>query len=171
MGRPQDGEAYSRKVIATHPDSIPAQEARLYLADALQAENKFDQAAEEIRQLLAGDPDNYVAHNESGIILARQGLTQEALNEFRLSLAIQPNQPLVHYKIGSILMVRTHQFPAAVDEFEQAVKLDPANAHAHNDLGDYEKAVAQFNDAIQIDPTYADARRNLDLAQARMKTN
>jgi len=56
------------------------------------------------------------------------------------------------------------------------VKLDPASANAHDDLGvalfqlgDDEKAVEQFNDALRIDPSYAGARRNLELTQAHMK--
>ena len=175
MGRQQDSENYSRKVIAAHPDSIPANEARLYLADALQSENKLAQAAEVIRQLLAVDPDNYIAHNELGIILTRQGLIDESLREFRHSLAIQPDQATVHYEIGSILMMRTHQYSQAVDEFIQVVRLDPTNAHAHNDLGvalsqlgEYEKAAGQFNDAVHIDPTLVSARQNLDRANSML---
>jgi hypothetical protein len=36
-------------------------------------------------------------------------------------------------------------------------------------LGDDEMAVEQFSDALRIDPANAGARRNLDLARARMK--
>jgi Tfp pilus assembly protein PilF len=36
-------------------------------------------------------------------------------------------------------------------------------------LGENEKAVEQFNDALHIDPSNADAKRNLDLAQSRLK--
>ena len=67
MGRPKDEETYSRKAIAAHPDFIAA---RLYLADALQAQGKLDEAAQEYRQALAIEPDNYDAHNNLGIILA-----------------------------------------------------------------------------------------------------
>jgi Flp pilus assembly protein TadD len=35
--------------------------------------------------------------------------------------------------------------------------------------GDYEKAVVQFSGAVRIDPANAEARQNLDLAQMRMK--
>jgi Tfp pilus assembly protein PilF len=70
-----------------------------------------------------------------------------------------------------------HQFPEAIAELNQALRLDPANAHMHNDLGValsqlqvYDKAAEQFSDAVRIDPTYADAKRNLNLALVRMKT-
>jgi tetratricopeptide (TPR) repeat protein len=79
-------------------------------------------------------------------------------------------------QIGRILTEK-HRFPEAVEEFTQALRFDLAKAHAHNDLGvalfllgDYEKAADQFSVAAQIDPSYADARRNLELAQVRLKT-
>jgi len=69
-----------------------------------------------------------------------------------------------------------HQFPEAVAEFNQALRIDPEDAHVHNDLGvalsqmqAYDKAAEQFSDAVRIDPAYSDAKRNLDLAQTRMK--
>ena len=173
MGRPKDEETYSRKALAAHPDFITA---RLYLADALRAQNKLHEAAQEYRQALAIEPNNYEAHNNLGFIFDRQGLTQEALKEFRLSLAIQPDQEMAHSQIGRLL-TEQHQSPEAVEEYTQALRFDPQNAITHNNLGvallqlgDYEKAAGQFSEAVRIDPAYAEARRNLDLAQARMKT-
>jgi len=172
MNRPKDAETYSRRTLAEYPNFVTAQ---LFLADALRAQDKLDEAAQEYRQVLAIDPGMYDAHNNLGVILDRQGLKQEAVKEFRLSLAIQPNQPMTHSKIGMIF-TQTHQLPEAVEEFTQEVKLDPASANAHDDLGvalfqlgDDEKAVEQFNDALRIDPSYAGARRNLELTQAHMK--
>jgi tetratricopeptide (TPR) repeat protein len=173
MGRPRDGEMYSRKVIAARPDLVTS---RLYLADALQAQNNFDEAAQECRYAIDLEPNNYLAHYDLGIILDRQGLKQEALKELRLSLAIKPDQALAYSKIGWILN-GMNQFPEAVEEFTQALRIDPANTHAHNglgmalfQLGDYDKAAEHFGDVVRIDPSDAGARRNLDVAQARIKT-
>ncbi len=172
MGKPKDEEMYCRKAIAGHPDFTAA---RLYLGDALQAQGKLDEAAQEYRQALAIGPDNYVAHNDLGIVLDKQGLTREALKEFRFSLASKPDQAMAHSQMGRILM-ETHRLPEAVEEFTQALRFDPANAYAHNNLGvalfqlgDYEKAAEQFNDAVRIDPANADAWQNLVGTQARMK--
>ncbi len=173
MGRPKEGEMYSRKVIAARPDLVTA---RLYLADALQAQDELNPAAGECRQAIALEPNNYLAHYDLGIILDRLGLQQEALKELRLSLTIKPDQSLAYSKIGWIL-TGMNQFPEAVKEFTQALRLDPANTHAHNglgmalfQLGDYEKAADQFGDVVRIDPSDAGARRNLEVAQARIKT-
>ena len=122
MGRPKDEETYSRKALAAHPD--------LYHGAALSCRcspgaGKLDEAAQEYRQVLAIEPDNYDAHNSLGIIYDRQGLKQEALKEFRLSLAINPDQAMAHSKIGRILM-EMHQFPEAAEELTQALRFDPA---------------------------------------------
>jgi len=37
-------------------------------------------------------------------------------------------------------------------------------------LGNYDKAAGQFSDVLRMNPADASARKNLDLAQARMKT-
>ncbi len=172
MGRPKDAETYCRKAIAAHPEYITA---RLYLADAFEAQGKLDEAIQEYRQALALEPDNYVALNKFSASLDQHGLTGEALKELRRSLAIQPDQPGAHAQMGRILM-ETHQLPEAVEELTRALRFDPANANLHNglgvaliQLGEDERAVEQFSEAVRIDPAYAEARRNFDLAQALMK--
>ena len=173
MGRPKDEEAYSKRAIAAKPDLITP---RLYLANALQEQNKLGEAAQQWHQVLAINPNYFIAHYSLGVILEKRGLTDEALKEYRLSLQVQPNQAMAHSKIGSILMDK-HQLPEAVEEYTQAVRFAPSNPNAHNDLGaalfqlgDYGKAAEQFSDAINIDPADTDARRNLDIAQAKVKT-
>ena len=168
-GRPRDEEEYSRMVLAAHPDFVMA---RLYLGDALQSQNKLEQAAQQYRQALTVVPDNYEAHSSLGNVLDKQGLPDEALKEYRLSLSIEPNQAQAHFKIGRIL-TQTHHLPEAVEEFTQALRFDPSKANTHNDLGvalyqlgKYENAAEQFSEAVQLDPSFADARRNLDAAQA-----
>jgi protein O-mannosyl-transferase len=172
MGRPKDEEMYSRKAIAVEPDSVLA---HLFLAGALQAQNKLDEAAAENRQVLTLAPDDCDAHNNLGMILARLGFPQQALKEFQLSLASKPDQSVAHSQIARILL-QAHQLPQAAGEFTQAVRFDPANASTHNDLGvalfqlgDNQKAIEQFNEALRIDPTYGRARQNLDAAQAKTK--
>ncbi len=76
---------------------------RLNIAKDLQKQGKFDEAAQEYREVLATDQENTEAHNNLGIVLGRKGLREEALKEFRLSLAIKPDQPLVYANIGFIL--------------------------------------------------------------------
>ena len=172
MGDPKDGELYSRKVLSTHPDYL---RVRLYLGDALQAQRKLAEAAEEYRQVLAMEPYNYIAYSNLGNVLDGEGLHREALEAFRHSLSVKPDQATPHSKIGRILELE-HQYPEAVEELTQALRYDPNDAHAQNDLGvalfqlgNYQKASEHFAEAVRIDPAYSDARQNLALAQARLQ--
>ena len=126
MGNTKDAESYSRKALAAGSDSVTSLTARLYLGEALQAQDKLDEAARQFNQLLALEPNNYLAHNDLGMNLVRQGLDQEAMKEFQLSLAIQPDQAVPHTEIGRILLTNTHQLPEAVGEFTQSLRIDPA---------------------------------------------
>ena len=146
------------------------------LGVAYARQGRIAEAQKYLERALDYGPNDYEAHNNLGTNLGKQGLTQEALREFRRSLAIKPDQAVAHSKIGRIL-AETHQLPEAAEEFTQALRFDPEDAWAHNDLGvvlfqlgDYEKAAEQFSAAVRIDPAYTDAKRNLDLAQVRMKT-
>jgi tetratricopeptide (TPR) repeat protein len=175
MGSTKDAESYSRKALAAGSDSVTALTARLYLGEALQAQDKLGEAAQQFHQLLALEPDNYLAHNDLGMNFARQGLSKEAMKEFKLSLAIQPDQAVPHTEIGRILLTNTHQLPEAVEEFTQSLRINPANADAHNSLGvalaqlgEYDKAVEQFRDALRIDPKLSGAEQNLERAQTQM---
>ena len=177
MGKPKDEEAYSRKAIASNSDSITAITARLYLGEALQAQGKLGEAAQEFRQMLAIEPDNYDAHNDLGINFAPTGInagSAKGIPAFSGHSTRSGNTPRRNRQDSSYANA---SLPQAIEEFTQALRFNPANAGVHNDLGmalfqlgDYEKAVEQFSDAVRINPADADARRNLDLAQARMKT-
>ena len=110
MGRPKDAETYSRRAVAGLPTSM---QARLYLADALQAQGKLVDAVRENQQMLAMNPELYDAYNNLGVIFDRQGLEQDALKEFRLSFSIKPNQAAIHSKAGRILAA-SHRLPEAI---------------------------------------------------------
>ncbi len=89
-GNPQDEEMYSRKAIAANPDFVAA---RLYLAGALNAQGKIDQAIQVYHQALAIAPNNGDAHNYLGLILLQQGKLDEAAEQFRDVLSLNPADP------------------------------------------------------------------------------
>jgi tetratricopeptide (TPR) repeat protein len=140
MGRPKDEESYSRKAIAVHPDFI---QAHYYLADALEAQGKLDQAVQEYRNLLTIKPDEVSAHSDIARILAEAHRLPEAAEELTQAVRLDPANSSAHNNLGGILF----------------------------QMGEYEKAAEQFSDALRIDPSNASARQNLALAQARMKTS
>ena len=64
----------------------------------------------------------------------------------------------------------------AVAAYDQAILLNPTNAHAHHNKGfaleklkRYDEAIAAFDQAIRIDPNYADAHRDRGIALTKLK--
>ena len=62
----------------------------------------------------------------------------------------------------------------AIDRFRQAVRLDPASAEAHNNLGSafgllgrFDQAIEEFREALRLDPSHARARENLGIAMEK----
>ena len=71
-----------RKVIAAHPGSIIAGNARLMLADKLRAEGKLDEAVATLREFIAKNGEHALlsgAHTSLAATLEMQGKLDEAL--------------------------------------------------------------------------------------------
>ena len=63
------------------------------------------------------------------------------------------------------------QYKRAIQDYAEAIRLDPQNASAYNnrgsaydDLGQYERAIQDYDEAIRLDPQYADAYANRAIA-------
>ncbi len=70
------------------------------------------------------------------------------------------------------------RYPEAEAAFREAIRLDPANADAHGNLGivlgelkRYREAEAAFREAIRLDPANADAQSALAWVLAERKRN
>lgn len=111
-----------------------------------------------------------VAWNNFGLALAERGDTPGAIEQYRLSLRMDPDFEYAHTNLGHALL-QIQEWDGAKREFEAAFKVKQDLADAHNGLGialmmqnRFEEAIAQFRVALQIDPGYNDARANLSRA-------
>lgn len=100
MGRPKDEETYSRKVLAAHPEITTV---RMYLADALRAQNKFSEAAQEYRAVLVFEPGNYNAHEALGVVLFQLGDYEKAAEQFRYAVRIEPTSAEARRNLALVL--------------------------------------------------------------------
>jgi len=99
-------------------------------------------------------------------------------NETLWDYNIRHNPNAVAYNNLGIIFLRRGQFPEAIEQFEQSLKINSGNYLVHNNLGlalvesgRLLEAIEQFERALKIRPDYADARENLHQAQTLLKLN
>ncbi|MFH2001040.1 MAG: tetratricopeptide repeat protein [Planctomycetota bacterium] len=113
------------------------------------------------------DGDNYLARNNLGAVLNREGKSAEALSQIRRALQIKPDYQDAHNNLGVILDARGDH-SEAITHFLEAVRLDPGDEKAHYNLanalvktGAMDDAITHYEYAIEIDPGYSQAYNNL----------
>jgi tetratricopeptide (TPR) repeat protein len=92
---------------------------------------------------------------------------EAAADSFRKGIALAPEEPSLHHKLGTALALKGDT-RGAVDEFEQALRLSPTFAKAHYSLGlilasngQSRQAVEHWTAAIKAEPGYVEARLQL----------
>jgi len=78
---------------------------------------------------------------------------------------------IAHYNLACDLQVESGRLAEAITQYEEALRIRPDYAEAHNNLGTafqqtgaIDSAIAQFRNAIRDNPDYAGARLNLAAA-------
>jgi protein O-mannosyl-transferase len=107
------------------------------------------------------NPKCWMAENNLGQILAGAGKTQDAIDHYRRSLAINNENPGCHVNLG-LALAKLGQSQAAMDEFNEALKIQKDYLAALNDLGialaaagKQNEATEMYMEALQIQPNNA----------------
>jgi hypothetical protein len=88
-------------------------------------------------------PGAWPAYNNLGNVLSDTGQQQEAMEQYKKALILNPNYPEAHNNLG-IIFARMGRLPEAIDQFEQALKLCPTLESAQDNLAKvqaFQKAV------------------------------
>jgi Flp pilus assembly protein TadD len=115
---------------------------------------------------------NWLAHNNLGAALTRQGRLDEAAQHFAESVRLEPSNPDAHYNLGVVLQQQGRS-AAAIEHYRAALRLAPDRPNVHTNLGvalldggEVEQAVAELQQAFVLRQD-AGTHFNLGLALAR----
>jgi Flp pilus assembly protein TadD len=118
--------------------------------------------------------DNYVAHNNLGVALARIGEKEKAAFHYSEAIRMKPNFENAHFNLGNYLASQGMTSEAIV-QYSEAIRIKPNYSKARNNLGamlasqgKFQEAIVQYEKALQTEPANASFYYNLGMALASM---
>jgi tetratricopeptide (TPR) repeat protein len=112
---------------------------------------------------LEHNPNDWAARNNLGSVYLVSGRTDEAIDQYRQALALQPTSFDLHSNLALALAQSGH-LPEALDELDRALRIWPsAPGFAHRGdllirMGRAADALAEYQKAVALDPDNAQAR-------------
>jgi tetratricopeptide (TPR) repeat protein len=132
-------EQLAETQLRTHPAAIPF---RLMLARAQLAQGQFQPAFEQLRKVLATDPNNIDALYYISLI-ARES----SQREYQRLLATAPDSYRAHQLLAEAALAA--QNPSEAErEFQSALKANPRSIDAATELADLKRSQSKFDEAI-----------------------
>ena len=152
-------------------------EAETLIAEAFQAQGKWDDATAQFRKILEQNPNQPGIHYQLGRILLSKPLdptvTEEATKEFKAELRVNPTSPSAEFMLGDLAW-RNEKSDEAIEHFTRAIQFDAGLAEAYLGLGMALNAAAKYSEAIEplkkyteMDPTDPAGYYQLATAYAR----
>ncbi|MBN2373859.1 tetratricopeptide repeat protein [bacterium] len=99
----------------------------------------------------------------------------EAIEEFKALLKVNPNDVFTHFVLGYIYDKKGWT-DMAINELEEAIRLDPGYINAYNNLGTIynkigktDEAIKNFRVAVDLNPSYLEAYDNIGVVYYMMK--
>ncbi|HXD01076.1 MAG TPA: tetratricopeptide repeat protein [Verrucomicrobiae bacterium] len=124
------------------------------------------------RRTLAENPGSWLAHNDLGLLLMRQGHVDEAMEHYQDAIQFDTNAFQAFNNLGMAFAARG-QVDDAIVNYRNAVKLNPKFSEAYYNLGvalmargQSDEAIEAYRQAIQNKPAFVQALNNLGSALA-----
>ena len=156
----QSGVDYIMGLINTYPTEITY---RMSLARIYRKEDRFFEAIETLKGVLAAEPNN----KEAAILMGQmyQGLKQnrEALDAFLMAVTIDPSDAYPVILIGD-LYLQSGEFQNALENFESAREMNPKYPRINYFVGraafflrDYKRAIDEAKKETRVNPNLGEA--------------
>lgn len=137
----------------------------------------LNQAREVVKEAVRLGPDLLETHRAYGVVLEMTSNYDEAVEEFKKAIEINPYIADLHIYLGrNYRVMTTPDYSAAIREFTQATTLNPSDSDAYNYLartyttqGDYAHAIQYGLEAIKYGPTDPYLYGNLGAVYYRQK--
>jgi hypothetical protein len=125
-----------------------------------------------LRRTIEVTRNNWLAHNNLGVILERKGEWAEARSHFEQALTMRPTYAVAHYNLGEALR-KEGRLEEAIREYEAALRERPSHGRSHLGLGlalsaagRIEEAIQQYEMVLRADPTNEIALTQLEKARS-----
>jgi len=121
------------------------------------------------RTTIERNPKAWMAHDNLGALLFREGRVSEAIVHFRKAVEIDAEQPEPQANLGNALL-QNGDVDEAIAQYDKALRIKPNYAEVHYNLGNAllrkgraDEAIGQYENAIALKPDYADVHNNLGI--------
>jgi len=116
--------------------------------------------------ILHSTKDNFLAHNNLGAALFKEGKFEAAINHYNKAIRIKPDIAVTYHNRASAY-AKLGQYQRAVEDFSEAIRQKPDYAEAYYNRGtiygilhQYSLAIIDYNQAVRIKPDYAEVYYN-----------
>jgi tetratricopeptide (TPR) repeat protein len=170
MDRPDEAIEYYKRALA----SMPGNEDVYIAMVAIETKRgNIGRAMDLCREGLKFHPENGELHGRLGTLLYQTGQGDEAIKELEEAVKLRVDSTI--YCNYAVTMLAKGEIEKAAKYFNMAIKLNPANAEAHFNLGNIflskqlsEKAADEYKMAVKTNPNYTKALINLGVASEQM---
>jgi serine/threonine protein kinase/Tfp pilus assembly protein PilF len=123
-------------------------EAHAARASALAMAWKWSEAEPEFRRAIELNPNSAAAHYFYAVsFLCPEKRVDQALEEYRVALSLDPLSPIVNTNYAAMLMM-AHRYPEALAQFRKTLERDPDFKPAHYKLSQLDATTGDFAEAV-----------------------
>ncbi len=106
-------------------------------------------------------------HLKLAMSLREAGRVEEAIDQYRQAIHIEPNNPMPHILLGNTFF-QSGSIQSAIAQYQDAIRIAPDSFVAHFNLGNAflktgrtGDAIAQYQMVVRLKPDFAPARQKL----------
>ncbi len=141
-------------------------------------QRKIFEVFQRVENLLKNIIENYLKaefHNILGLYFAKRGKTSWAIQEFKKSSKIKPDDFTLHLNFARLYYYKG-DYKRAIEEYKKAIKINPDYGIGYAEIGYIYGLMKRMDDAqrymekaVNINPNYADLHYNLALIYSDRK--